>query len=708
MAVANSNRALLTDLYELTMAAAYFEHNIQCRATFELFVRNTPPERSYLVAAGLDSVLGYLENLRFNEEDVRFLSEHPAFRTVSAAFFDYLQTFRFSGEVHAIPEGTLVFGNEPLVQVTAPVLEAQIVETYLLSAINFETLVASKAARVVTAARGRPVWEFGTRRAQGPQAGVRAARAAYVGGCAGTSNVLAGYLYGVPLAGTAAHSWTQIFPSERESFEALLDTFPDSAILLIDTYDTLEGARIAATLGRKIKGVRLDSGNVLEKSRQVREILDAHGLRDTLIFASGDLNEFKIDELVRQGARVDAFGVGTDLATSRDVPALGVIYKLVEAECGQGVEPKTKFSEHKAYWPGRKQVFRFSDPWERGRPVRSGAAASFEPTGAGSEAAEHSGGPQPVFHHDLIACAGEEYPEAEPLLELVMQGGRRVDRRARLEEIRARTLAGLDRLPRRYQSLIDGDRYPVAISARLERLLEDVRKRYVGEEAAGAGRASAEIAALEKLVFLDVDTQVDFMLPTGALYVPGAETIVPNLKRLMAHARENHIPVLASADAHPPDDPSFTQWPPHCVVGTPGQERIPETSFPGRMVVRNQLGDLRPPADWPDPLAIEIEKTAYSVADNPNFEALLVALMAALGPCQFVVFGVATEYCVHDSVMSLRRLGLPVALLTDAIRGITGEGERRAIDEMIAAGVRVVTTDEVVAGALQPKVAVDG
>jgi nicotinate phosphoribosyltransferase len=665
MAEANVNRALLTDLYELTMAAAYFEHNIQCRATFELFVRQMPPERSYLVAAGLDSILGYLENLRFNEEDVRFLREHPAFRTVSPAFFDYLGELRFTGDVHAIPEGTLVFGNEPLMRVTAPVLEAQIVETYLLSVINFETLVASKAARVVTAARGRPVWEFGTRRAQGPQAGVRAARAAYVGGCAGTSNVLAGYLYGVPLAGTAAHSWTQIFPTERESFEALIDTFPDSAILLIDTYDTLEGARTAATLGRKFKGVRLDSGNLLEDSREVREILDAHGLQDALIFASGDLNEFKIDELVRQGARVDAFGVGTDLATSRDVPALGVIYKLVEADCNGHVEVKTKFSEKKVYWPGRKQVFRFS------RPERAGGALRF--------------------HHDLIGGAGEEYPEAEALLELVMQGGRRVDPRPRIEEMRARTLAGLERLPQRYQALIGGERYPVAVSARLERLLEDVRKRHLTAEAANAGRVPVDAAMSETLVFLDIDTQADFMLPTGALYVPGAETIIPNLKRLVAYARQNRIPVLSSADAHWPDDPSFAQWPPHCVVGTPGQERIPETRFPEATVISNRPGDFKPPADWSGQFVIEIEKTDYSVDSNPNFDAIL----AELGPCRFVVFGVATEYCVHDSVMSLRMLNLPVDLVTDAIKGITEEGSRKAIDEMVAAGARLITTDEV-------------
>ena len=261
-----NNRALLVDLYELTMAAGYFERHIECRATFELFVRQLPSERGYLVAAGLDSALGYLENLHFTEEDVRFLRDQPAFRTVSGSFFDYLRHFRFTGDAHAIPEGTLVFGGEPILQLTAPVAEAQIAETYLLSVINFETAVASKAARVVIAAQGRPVWEFGTRRAQGPQAGVRAARAAYVGGCAGTSNVLAGYLYGVPLAGTAAHSWTQVFPTERESFEALLDTFPESAILLIDTYDSLAGAETAARLGRKINGVRLDSGDFSQLS----------------------------------------------------------------------------------------------------------------------------------------------------------------------------------------------------------------------------------------------------------------------------------------------------------------------------------------------------------------------------------------------------------------------------------------------------------
>jgi nicotinate phosphoribosyltransferase len=445
---ANSGRALLVDLYELTMAAAYFEHGIDCRATFELFVRQLPPQRSYLVAAGIDSALEYLESLRFTGDDIRFLRGLPPFQTVSSAFFDYLKTFRFTGEVRAIPEGSLVFAEEPILQVTAPVLEAQVVETYLLSVINFETMIASKAARVVSAARGRGVLEFGTRRAHGPEAGVRAARAAYIGGCIATSNVLAGYRHGIPLAGTAAHSWTQVFPTERESFEALLDTFPERAILLIDTYDSVVGAETAAGLGRKIPGVRLDSGDLLEKSRQVRAILDQRGQTTARIVASGDLNEYKIEELLARGAPIDLFGVGTDLATSRDVPALSVVYKLVETERDGRTEFKTKFSDQKVHWPGRKQVFRFS---------RAGQ-----------------------YHHDLIARAGEEYPEGTPLLEPVMRDGRRVAPALPLSEVRAGTLENLARLPEPYRALRAAASYPVERSPALERLLDEVRERYLG------------------------------------------------------------------------------------------------------------------------------------------------------------------------------------------------------------------------------------
>jgi len=671
----NQNRALLTDLYELTMAAAFVEHHVDCRATFELFVRSLPPERGYLVAAGLDSVLGYLENLRFNEEDVQYLRSLPTFRTVSDGFFEFLRSFRFTGDVCAIPEGTLVFAGEPILQVAAPIAEAQIVETYLLSVINFETLVASKAARVVRAAQGRPVWEFGTRRAQGPQAGVRAARAAYVGGCAGSSNVLAGYLYAVPVAGTAAHSWTQVFPNERESFEALLETYPDSAILLIDTYDPIAGAKNAATLGRKVPGVRLDSGDLLEKSLHVREILNRNGLAETKIFASGDLNEYKIEELVAKGAPIDVFGVGTELATSRDVPALSVVYKLVETEHQGRIEYKTKFSEQKAHWPGRKQVFRFSRPRASGR---------------GSE-----------YHHDLIARATEDFPDGEPLIQPVMRNGRRLEPRPTINEDRARTLESLGRLPEGYQSLHDGPRYPVAHSVALDRLLEEVRRQYfISPEVLSLGRVPADAAMQAAPVFLDVDTQVDFMTSTGALYVPGAENIVPNLEMLVALARENRIPVLSSADAHPHDDPSFAIWPPHCVIGTPGQRRIPETQWPSPVVVPDRLGGFMPPSEWAGQFIIE--KTEYDVSTNPHFERILSSLSGALGPIRFVIFGVATEYCVRAAALALRDHQILVDVVVDAIKGITPEGEQKAVDEMLAAGVRLMTTAEVCAAVRQP------
>lgn len=670
MPEANTNRALLTDLYELTMAAAFFERHIECNATFELFVRQLPPERGYLVAAGLDSVLGYLENLRFNEEDVRFLRAQPAFHTVSDSFFEYLRDFRFTGDVDGIPEGSLVFAGEPILQVTAPIAAAQIVETYLLSVINFETLIASKAARVVRAAQGKGVWEFGTRRAQGPQAGVRAARAAYVGGCAGTSNVLAGYLYEIPLAGTAAHSWTQVFSTERESFAALLDTYPDTAILLIDTYDSLEGAETAAKLGRKVPGVRLDSGDLLEKSRRVREILDRNGLTDTKIVVSGDLNEYKIEELVAAGAPIDLFGVGTELATSRDVPSLSVVYKLVEIEKNGKTEYKTKFSEQKAHWPGRKQVFRFARP---------------QADGKGTE-----------FHHDLIARDTEDYPEAERLIQPVMREGKRLEPRPSIEEARARTLASLKKLPERFQSLHNVPHYPLAHSAALDRLLEEVRRHYVvSPEILKASRVGTDPAMPEAPVFVDIDTQVDFMSASGALYVPGAETITTNLKTLVEFARENQIPVLSSADAHPPDDPSFAVWPPHCVVDTSGQLRISETQWPSPTVIPNRPDEFRPPKKWSGQFVIE--KTEYDLSTNINFENILSALTRSLGPVRFILFGVATEYCVRSAALALRERQIPVELVVDAIKAITEDGGRKAIDEMVAAGVRLVTTAEICA-----------
>jgi nicotinate phosphoribosyltransferase len=295
--------ALLTDLYELTMAAAYFDNNFRAKASFELFVRSLPPERSYLVAAGLEQALDYLENVRFQESDIEYLRTQPVFRNVSREFFDYLRNFQFLGEIWAVREGTPIFADEPLLRVTAPIIEAQVVETYLLSIITFQTMIASKAARVVGAAQGRDVIEFGTRRAHGPEAGTLAARAAYIAGCKGTSNVDAGRRFGIPVFGTLAHSFIMAYEDEEEAFRKFEDVFPDNATLLIDTYDTLAAIDKIVNAGLRPKMVRLDSGNLIELSREVRRRLDERGLKETRIFATSDLDEHVITEMLARGAR---------------------------------------------------------------------------------------------------------------------------------------------------------------------------------------------------------------------------------------------------------------------------------------------------------------------------------------------------------------------------------------------------------------------
>jgi nicotinate phosphoribosyltransferase len=357
-----SRLGLLTDLYELTMAAAYHHSGLASdRAGFSLFIRSLPEERNFLVAAGLEQALDYLLQLRFTDDDIAYLKSQPVFRHVSGAWYDALRDLRFTGDVWAVPEGTIVFAEEPLLQVSAPMMEAQIAETCLLTCIAFETAIASKAARVVTAARGRSVVDFGSRRAHGPQAGLLAARASFIGGCDGTSNVLAAARLGIRPVGTMAHSWVMAFEDEEQAFAEYAKVFPENAIFLIDTYDTVEGARRAVSCGAVPAGVRLDSGDIDELSRQVRKVLDDAGYRDTRIFASGDLNEYKIDALTKAGAPIDAFGVGTELVTSKDAPALGAVYKLVEFYGTAEHVGRIKLSEEKKTYPFRKQTFRRTD-----------------------------------------------------------------------------------------------------------------------------------------------------------------------------------------------------------------------------------------------------------------------------------------------------------------------------------------------------------
>jgi nicotinate phosphoribosyltransferase len=428
------------------MAAAYFESGFWANASFELFVRSLPEQRSFLLSAGLEQALEYLEDVRFREEEIEYLRLQPVFRHISDAFFDYLRDFRFMGEVWAIPEGTPVFGEEPLLRVRAPVIQAQIVETYLLSTLTFQTMIASKAARVVAAAEGRDVVEFGSRRAHGPDAGVLAARAAYIGGCVGTSNVEAGHRYRIPIFGTMAHSFVMAYAKEEEAFRRFQQLFPEHSVLLVDTYDTLAAIDKIIRNDLHPTAVRLDSGDLLELSKRVRHELDRAGLNKTRIFASGDLDESTIADLLAGGAPIDAFGVGTALATSKDAPALGGVYKLVDFESGRGVRYRAKFSEDKITYPGPKQVFRFHD----------------------------SGG---IYREDIIARQCEDYSEAVPLLQRMMRDGRRIMTSPPIQDIQRCAREQLARLPAASRRLLRPEPYRVRFSKGLENLLATVRQQ---------------------------------------------------------------------------------------------------------------------------------------------------------------------------------------------------------------------------------------
>ena len=436
------DNALATDLYELTMAAAYFDNKESSEATFELFVRNLPRNRSYLVAAGLEQVVEYLRDLRFENEHVEFLRKQQSFKGITDAFFQYLREFRFTGDVWALPEGTVFFANEPILRVTAPIIQAQVVETYLLSTINFETLIATKASRVVQSARGRDVVEFGARRAHGPEAALLAARSSYVGGCVGTSNVLAGYRFGIPIYGTMAHSFVMNYETEEEAFDRFWKTFPSNPALLLDTYDTLRAVRKAIHLKPSL--VRLDSGDRYDLSVKVRKILDDAGLRKTRIFVSGDLNEFIIDDLTSKRAPIDAFGVGTELVTSRDEPALQGIYKIVETRRNGELSFRVKTSEGKRTLPGAKQVYR-----------------------------KHS--PNGEVVEDVLALASEnEIPRGEPLLVEVLNRGKSVYSMPRLKAIREAAIKNVSTLPAKFRNLNSSYAAPVVLSRKLRRLSESL------------------------------------------------------------------------------------------------------------------------------------------------------------------------------------------------------------------------------------------
>lgn len=458
---------MLTDLYQLTMANAYLEAGVaSTEACFHLYFRSNPFAGGYSVACGLAQALEYLEQLGFADEDIAYLATltgtdgKPLFRT---AFLEWLRAFRFDADVLAVPEGTVVFPGEPLLRITGPVATCQIVETALLNIINFQTLVATKAARVVMAAEGDPVLEFGLRRAQGPDGGLSAGRAAYIGGCAGTSNVLTGQRYGVPVGGTHAHSLVMLFDTEIEAFLAYAEAMPNNAVLLVDTYDTLEGVRNAIKAGERLRalgsdlaGVRIDSGDLAWLSIRARELLDEAGFGATRIYASNELDEYTIESLKEQGARIDVWGVGTKLVTAYDQPALGGVYKLSAArEPGGAWEPRVKVSEQaaKVTTPGLQRIRRFQD--EHGRFVGDMIYDELEPPDAQCVMVDPADATRRTSYCATYA--------SEELLVPVCSAGTVIYEIPPITESRERTREQLSRLDPSHQRLLNPHTYKVGM-----------------------------------------------------------------------------------------------------------------------------------------------------------------------------------------------------------------------------------------------------
>jgi len=441
--IAPENLTLLTDLYQLTMAQAYFREQERGRATFSLFIRSYPPNRGYFVSAGLQDVLEYLESFHFDQPGLDYLASLSLF---SDDFLHYLAGLHFTGEVLAIPEGRIYFADEPVLELTAPIIEAQIVETFIINQVHLQTLIATKAARCVHAAGGRAVVDFALRRAHGTDAGMKVARASYLAGFAGTSNVLAGQRYGIPLTGTMAHSFVSSFEREIDAFRAYAASFPNKAILLIDTYNTIAGAKNAVQVakemagrGQKLLGVRIDSGDLAASATEVRRIFDAEGLTDVKIIGSGGLDEFDLERLA--AAPFDSYGVGTRMGVSADAPWADIAYKLVEYQN----RPVLKLSTGKASYPGKKQVFR--------------------QTGANGKADK-----------DIIGLRSENLP-GEILLGEIMRDGRTRSNLPTLLEMRE-TLAGdLDTLADRVKAIREPSRYPVEFSPKLTALREEIAKK---------------------------------------------------------------------------------------------------------------------------------------------------------------------------------------------------------------------------------------
>lgn len=653
-----NNQNLIMDLYELTMAQVYYRYKNDSKATFELFIRSD--KRPFYIACGIDDCLDYLENFRFEKDQIEYLKSLALFDN---EFLEYLKSFRFQGDVWAVEEPEIIFAGEPILRVTGNIIETQIVETILLNRINLAVTLATKATRVVMAAGGRAVYDFSLRRTQGNDAALAAAKYSYIAGVKGTSNLLAGYLYKIPVVGTMAHSFVMSFEREKDSFLAFAKLYPAKSILLIDTYSIKTGIQNALKVAQYLRreginllGIRLDSGNLIEDSKYVRHLLDRAGLIDTMIFASGDLDEYKIKEIVKSRAPIDAFGVGTHMGCSSDLPFVDVIYKLVALkERRRNNIPVMKLSKNKITYPYPKQIYRIED---KGR-----------------------------YREDIICLENEKFA-GKKLLRLVMKKGRRIRKKLEIENKRKLFFEKISFLPPSLKDFTSSGGYAVKISARVEKSVEDVKKEMEKRNA-------------PRIVFFDIDTQFDFLNKKGALYVDGADKIIGNIGKLTRYAYKNDIYIFSSQDTHREEDPEFKQFPPHCIERKKGVCKIKESVINNRVVLKYSkvysLRELREKVS--SHKQIILTKNVLNVFSNPN----TLLLLDLLFPDLVVVYGVVTEYCVKEVIDGLIKYGFNVALVEDAVKEISFSIKDQLFSQWRKKGVSFFTTDEICKGVLFEK-----
>ncbi|MFC1514995.1 nicotinate phosphoribosyltransferase [Candidatus Omnitrophota bacterium] len=642
---------LWLDLYELAMAQVYFKYKPDQVASFELFIRSR--KRPFYIAYGIREALEHVAGLRFSQKDIDYLKTLGLFE---ASFLKYLKSFSFKADVWAVDEPEIIFAQEPILRVTADLIQAQIVESSLLNIINLHTTLATKAQRVVMAAKARKVYDFSLRRTQGLNASLAAAKASYVCGVEGTSNVAAAMLYGIPAVGTMAHSYVMSFSSEFDSFHAFARTFPQNAILLIDTYDikkaldqVVKVAKLLKGSKRGVIGVRIDSGDLAAVSKYVRARLDTHDLIDVTIFASGNLDEYRIKELSDKNAPIDAFGVGTNMGTSADIPYSDVIYKLIEVRDLAGkFMPVMKFSQDKITFPLSKQVFR--------------------------KASAKSG-----MKQDLIALFGEK-GRGKPLLKKVMAAGQMIDKKEDLINQRRRLEKKIEGLPAQLKEIDSGYVYPVSISPKLEKATRITRSLI--EKRSGG----------QRIVFFDIDTQFDFAEKKGALYVKDSEKLKNLWATLTKYALANQITLVSSQDLHKKNDPEFKTFPAHCLRGSRGSAKLAKTLLAAHTVLSakelsfEELFRIKENFQQ-----IILEKGTLDVFSNPN----TAKLFEAVRPDAVYVYGLATEFCVKQACLGLARITENVFVVEDAIKEVSREGAQKAFAEFKRKGVKTVKAHQV-------------